>query len=228
MKPITLLIVAGLSLGLLINTGVGTGRQNGKTPMAPSQDTKQQSAEERTINTQQRLNRYFHADVISKLKTCWGNVRGNGTIEFNFTYRKENSSWVSPRLIIRQSTLRKQQNAMALKCMQEAVRSTSFPVQEEDGGYDRFDVLWSFPVPFPKNAEEITEQMFAGRRPGRTGGCDGFGKQPSCLIAGCPNNQCPTQKVCVGMSSCVRDRNGCHGQKCASGGPFGLAGTAIN
>lgn len=108
---------------------------------------------ERTIATQKRLNRYFHAEVVPKLTTCWNRVEGVGMITFDFTYTKDaKGRWAFQKLSVSGPTLRKGQEAVALTCMQDSVRATSFPVEGIDGAEDNFVVHWSWPVPLPADA----------------------------------------------------------------------------
>src|SRR5689334_14309417 len=41
---------------------------------------------EKEVSTQQRINRYFHGDLMTKLKNCWSSLRGTGSISMKYTY----------------------------------------------------------------------------------------------------------------------------------------------
>ena len=110
---------------------------------------------DRTIATQKRLNRYFHADVVPKLGTCWNRVQGRGEIAFDFSYMRDaRDQWAFQKLGVGRSTLPKGQDAVALACMRDSVRATSFPPAEFDSGKKEFVVHWSWPVPFPTDASD--------------------------------------------------------------------------
>ena len=233
MKRISITIVVALSLTLLLYAGCQTVRSNGQMPKAESQKTTQQQAIslERTISTQQRINRYFHSDVVPKLKSCWSGVQGEGMISIQYIYTKDASGrWAWEGLEVDTSTLPKGQDAIALECMEQSVRGTSFPVEGGDGTGDKFVVIWSWPVPFPANADEQTSAMFAARPAGGggRGGCDGRGTKAKCIPDYCVGGKCPTGVACVGWKLCALSggpEGGClFSVPCASGGPFGVGG----
>jgi len=91
------------------------------------------------------------------------------------------------------------QDAVALQCMQEAVRGTSFPVEEGGSAVDskrgargasKFVAYWNWSVPLELAVKN-----------GKTGGCDGYGALPKCYACG-QDFRCI--KVCVGV-----DQKGC-------------------
>ena len=188
---------------------------------------------EREVGTQQRINRYFHGDVVPKLKNCWSNVQGKGTIAVKYTYAKAGARWKFNGLETDQSTLPRGQDNVALKCMLDAVRGTSFPVEGAESTENKFVLSWEWPVPFPANANQLTTAMFAARRAsGGSGGdgCDGHGAPAKCYSCSGKDSSC--LRVCVGIDvpCTVRlDSNnnivGCSvaGNACASGGLFGVS-----
>ncbi len=209
-----------------------TQNANRQVSQVPRRDSNagQRIALEKTITTQQRLNRYFHGDVVPKLRDCWSRIQGKGTIALKYTYTKGSGKWMFDKLEVSQSTLPRGQDAVALRCMQDAVRSTSYPVEQGEGNQNIFVLNWSWPVPFPANAAELTNAMFAARAAGGggggTGGCDGHGAQAACFTCGADAESC--LKVCVGYDTCTISRHGCGSSgACASGGPFGAAGGYI-
>jgi hypothetical protein len=210
-----------------------TNRQIGQVPR-PDSEAVQRIALEKTVTTQQRLNRYFHGDVVPRLKDCWSRVQGKGTIALKYTYTKGSGKWMLDKLEVSESTLPRGQDAVALRCMQDAVRGTSYPVDQAEGNQNNFVLNWTWPVPFPADANEQNSVMFAGRNGGGGGGggCDGHGATPKCFTCtSFGNGSCV--KVCVGKSMCVitntKDASTCSGQgdNCASGGPFGVAGAIM-
>ena len=234
MKRISVIIVATLTLALLVFA-------NSRTPKAKSEsDSKTRACAQtagqtdRTVATQERINRYFHRDVIPKLRDCWKGVQGEGEIEIKLTYARAGGGWRSERVERSGSTLPSGQDAVALRCMQEAVRGTSFPVEGGDSGgdsaggasgADKFVVHWSWPVPLPASSAEFAAKKSGG---GSTGGCDGRGAKEKCW--NCDGDKC--KKVCVGYNACsdgYKLSTPCVWRlpACASGGPFGLAGGGI-
>jgi len=191
----------------------------------------QRIALEKTITTQQRLNRYFHGDVVPKLRDCWSRVQGEGTIAVKYTYTKGSGRWMFDRLEVSQSTLPRGQDAVALKCMQDAVRGTSYPVEQGEGNQNSFVLNWNWPVPFPANATEQTNAMFAARAAGGGtggGGCDGQGTAARCFSCDHESKSIACLKVCVGYTTCTLGETYCRAEgSCASGGPFGVAGGYI-
>jgi hypothetical protein len=216
----------GVALTVLLLTSVPR-----QTPQAAErQPTKEPSAFDRTIATQKRLNSYFHTAVVPKLGTCWNRVQGTGTIAIEFTYTKAGSGWVPERLGVHRSTLPRGQEAVALQCMQDSVRATSFPVEQGEGAQTKFAVTWSFPVPWPADASERANVMFRSQGgTGATGGCDGEGTAASCKTCVKAGGVASCKTVCVGSKECNLKTWGCEetGGKCASGGLFGVGGGMV-
>jgi len=223
MKRISIIVIATLSLALLVYAHSRTHHAKSETP-APEPPTV--APQDRTVATQDRINRYFHRDVIPRLRDCWKGVQGAGEIEMKFTYTRAGSGWTWERLERSSSTLPGGQDAVAVRCMQDAVRGTSFPVAEGDTGgsvaRNKFVVNWNWPVPLPANSAEFAAKKSGG---GKTGGCDGGGTAAKCYT--CDDDyQCI--KVCVGFANCTTGSDGCGASdKCASGGPFGVFGGTI-
>lgn len=218
MKRTHLVAVVVLSLITLMFAYSQSPRRITQTRPTP---TVQSVTIERVVNTQQRLNRYFHGDVVPKLKNCWSNVKGKGRISLKYTYTKTRGRWFLSRLETKQSTLPTGQDVVAQRCMLEAVRGSSFEVEADESSQNTFVLNWKWPVPFPVNEAQLTRAMFAAKPTSDGGGgCDGWGTEPSCFACK------PTcDQVCVGYSNCDGDEIGtkCWG-KCASGGPFGVSG----
>jgi len=185
---------------------------------------------ERQVSTQQRINRHFHGDVVPKLKNCWKSIRGKGTISLKYTYTKADTRWSFSKLEASQSTLPRGQERVALRCMQDAVRGTSFPLNAAESTQNTFVLNWTWPVPFPGNALQLTTAMFAAKpTSGGSGGCDGWGTAASCYTCKGPTT---CERVCVGYNECNSTEIGGTTQcsasgKCASGGPFGVTGGSL-
>ena len=194
----------------------------------------------KTVTTQQRLNRHFHGDVVPKLKKCWGTVSGRGKVDFTYTYIKATSGrWVFDTINVRRSELPPAQTAVALQCMENSVRSTSFAAESGEASHKSFVAHWSWPVPFPADADQQRAAMFAaspsgGSDSGGGVGCDGRGTTAACYE--CSGLKCI--KVCVGWRTCSADGPRQSGRvtiegtctveaPCASGGPFTAGGRVI-
>ncbi|HSB29534.1 MAG TPA: hypothetical protein VLE19_16830 [Pyrinomonadaceae bacterium] len=229
MKRMHLVAVAGLTLLTLIIDSQSPGQRARTTPSVP---TTQSLTIERQVSTQQRINRYFHGDVVSRLKSCWSNVQSKGRIAFKYIYTKVDSQWMFSRVETEQSTLPGRQAKVALRCMSEAVRGTSFPSDGAESQQNTYVVTWTWPVPFPTNAAQLTSAMFAAKPTGgsNTGGCDGRGAPAKCLICTPANGTATCERVCVGYKQCTlsSSTDTCRLQDaCASGGPFGVGGGTI-
>ena len=166
---------------------------------------------------------------MPKLKNCWGNVRGKGRISLKYTYTKKGGRWFLNRLETQRSTLPTGQDAVAQKCMLEAVRGSSFAVEADESTQNTFVLNWTWPIPFPANAALLTRSMFAAKPTGGgsgDAGCDGWGSPANCLTCSAKNPSTCIE-VCVGYSSCYEKKSdgSCSMEsKCASGGPFGVSG----
>jgi hypothetical protein len=185
-----------------------------------------------SVATQKRINRYFHSVVVPKLKSCWDQVRGSGTIEMKYSYEdKAREGWAFKTLKVGRSDLPKGQDEVALACMQKAVTGTSFPKEKGDAGAS-YSINWSWPVPFPPDAAQQAEAMFRSNGGSGEGGCDGHGAAASCVTCSGYPVSCVT--VCVGGNPpCEMTENPLPGgfrrtctvgTGCASGGGFGVVG----
>jgi hypothetical protein len=230
MKRISILVIGIVALtSVLLVYARNQKSRSVSQPIQPSATKEQRDADERTVATQTRINRHFHSDVIPKLQSCWSKLRGQGMIAIEHTYRRAGNIWVSGKLAISNSTLPKGQEVMALKCMTDSVRGTSFPVQEDEGSSKSFVLKWNWPVPLPANADEV--RAMVKNNVGGSGGCDGHGAAPACFT--CRDKAIACDKVCVGADSCTieyqKAGSSCTTGSgiCASGGPFGLFGGGI-
>ena len=227
MKRIRLVTVAVVSVMALAIVSSQSNSQNRKTTTAP-----QATLNIAVVPTQQRINRYFHDSVLPRLNTCWSSLQGKGTIALNYTFTKSGARWTLKSVESEQSTLPSGQDAIALRCMRDAVRGSSFPVDRGESTQTTFVVKWTWPVPFPANASQLATRMFAARADGGGGGgggCDGHGAAKKCWACKEEGTVLKCDLVCVGYSSCVlvaqKSGRTCSGSgACASGGPFGVSG----
>src|SRR5687767_5687488 len=131
MKRVTPIMFVVSILSLIGSTGAST--QTGSATRQKTTVRRPQITLEKTTTTQQRLNRYFHNDVIPKLKNCWSSVQGKGSIALEHTYKKgPDGRWATTGVALIKSALPRGQEAIALRCMQGATRWTSFPAEGSD------------------------------------------------------------------------------------------------
>jgi hypothetical protein len=191
---------------------------------------------ENIIATQNRINRYFHREVVPKLKACWEGLEGKGTVDADFKYRRVGARWVLASSGVRSSTLADAQEQLALRCLQEAVRDTSFAVERSDAEAKEFQVNWSFPVPWPKDIAEAAQRMIGHSGGGGGGGCGGSENPgPACWdctyidIFGTGASFC--ELVCSGYANCQPAPSGCNlghiSPKCATGSTWGNQGGVV-
>ncbi len=226
----TIIMIA--SIFALLHQGGGLAqRQRAQIPPARVAERAELTPAQ-IVTAQQRINRYFHNDVVPKLKECWRGLQGKGMVQFDYSFTKTSAGrWVLEKVSAGDSSLPADQAAKALSCMQAAARGTSFASIREDADQRTFALHWDWPVPYPTNGDILKNAMFAMRA--KSGGastttdCDGHGAAPKCLK--CDKGTC--KKVCVGYTVCI-DAKVVLGQTptcelngtCASGGPFGVGG----
>lgn len=189
---------------------------------------------EKAIATQDRINRYFHKAVVPKAKACWRQVKGQGSVSVEFIYKKAGSKWAAEAM----TTLPAGQDAIALKCLQEAVPGTSFPVEQDDGSAEEFFINWTWPVPLPKDANEAAQRMSSSGGEGGPAKCgDPEGPPPQCKdcfhyspILGIPGVSFCAD-ACVGYRTCTPTESGCNVgpafPRCANGSLLGNLGGIV-
>jgi len=150
-----------------------------------------------TADVQDRLNRYFSADVTPKLQTCWGGLTGEGRVEVTLHYARSGARWTWDKAEISRSSLPREQDSTALQCMESAVRGTSFVAADEAADETGYFVHWGWPVPLPGSGPTLATRMIS--QGGGSNNCE----NPSCFAATCTNNQCPTANKCSGYSECT-------------------------
>jgi hypothetical protein len=188
---------------------------------------------EQVIEKQNRINRYLHRSVVPKMMSCWETLSGKGSISVAFNFSRDAGKWTAGDSKLLASTLVKGQDQVALHCLQQAVRDTSFPATDADGKAKEMLVNWGFPVPWPTSAEEIVG--LAIDTGGGGGGCGGKeSPPPACYDCSIPVGQ-PSScvKVCVGYRDCTNhsDGKGCNlgpiSPRCVTGSPFGNIGGVV-
>ena len=128
-----------------------------------------------------RLSDYFQKSVVtSTFRKNWSQLEGKGAIAMDFTYRKSAKSWGFEKLTVTKSTLPKEEEAVAKRGMEDAVRSTSFPVEPSEAleqASEQFVVRLSVPVPLPAEGTQLTNEQIARIKGGGDGG---LGDIPGC------------------------------------------------
>jgi len=165
--PILLLVVA-----LVVNLSACTYGRMGESQKPQAQD---QTFGENITTAQTRINRYFqNAVVTAAWKECWSRLKGEGLIAMDFTYRKAKDTWVFEKIAVKKSTLPEGQDAVALRCMEESARTTSFPVEMSNGperAANAFVIRWTWPAPMPTTKEQMAARMIGGGGLGDVAGC---------------------------------------------------------
>jgi hypothetical protein len=218
-------------------------QSNAPKPGAPAQKPSPESASrakalaafEKTLDTQDRVNRYFHDAVAPSLTSCWAALKGKGSVLVQVQYLRADSSWRAGESTIQSSRMSKPVVAKALECLKRAVRDTSFPAVKDDGDAKEFFVNWGLPIPWPKDPKEVVARMIDTGGGGR-GEC-GPETPAQCwlcayfqLIPGIPGiSFC--NRACVGYRNCTGAEHGCNlgpiTPLCASGSPFGNVGGVV-
>lgn len=217
-------IIAGvlvvLATPVILNAqGVEKGASQFTKPSKVTKSSKQ------IARAQNRVNRYFHNAVVTPaLRECWGRLYGVGDITIDFTYRKSGNRWAFEKIAAVESNLPFWQNETALRCMQNSVGATSFPVKDADlrETYAKALVVrWTWPVPLPPKGAKAA-RINDGGGSGGTGStcqvCASRGTYPYGLT--CKNSK-------SGYTDCRSDINTPNvcstGDACLSGA-FGTSG----
>jgi len=186
-----------------------------------------------TMAAQDRVNRYFHHDVLPKLKDCWAGVAGEGNVAIQVVYRRYDSQWTAGDSAIHKSTLAAGQDEIALRCLAQAVRDTSFATEEVDRDAEEYYVYWSLPVPWPQDMGAFIKKMAMDDDGGGGGGGGGCGVDvpPACQACwiwslGFKFSLCIP--ACNGYPDCLAeaDGNGCRhtNRQCVTAPIFANAG----
>jgi hypothetical protein len=146
-----------------------------------------------------RIGRSLQDSVVGpELRTCWAQLKGEGALAMDMTYRKSGNSWVFDSVKVKKSSLPEDQSAAAQRCMEAAARGTTFPVDSKEAletAAPTFIVRLGWPVPLPAEGTEMTTDQMA--RMIGTGGSGGLITVPGC-------------------SACVRRTEAPYGNKCVA------------
>ena len=223
-RTTTLVMVTPILFGIgLIVAFSKTQSRVTQIPQSISRDPDQQLSLERTVSTQRLFNRYFQKDVAPKLKDCWARIKGRGSVEIQYTYRKDaTGKWTTDHLAVSRSTLPRGQESVALQCMQDSVRGTNLP---SESGESTYTLYWNWSVPIPSNFPQAATEISAGGVDGG-GGCDGQGSPPHCWM--CAVGGC--RPSCFGGEACriYGSPRTCRvAGDCGTGGIYGVMGQAM-
>src|SRR5215213_5757772 len=107
-----------------------------------------------------RIGRYLQDSVVGPdLRTCWAQLKGDGAVAMDMTYRKSGNNWALVSVKRTKSSLPEDQSAAALRCMEEAAKGTTFPVDSKEAletAAPTFIVRIGWPVPLPAEGTEMT------------------------------------------------------------------------
>src|SRR5712691_13449681 len=131
MKRTSLIVFAVLTLALLVYASRSSPKSISEMPKSQLPTTRIAPLKDKVAELD-RINLYFQREVISKVRDCWKGVKGAGNIEIKFTYKKAGDRWTWDSLGLSRSTLDPGQDGVALKCMNDAARATSFAVEAAD------------------------------------------------------------------------------------------------
>jgi hypothetical protein len=175
---------------------------------------------DRDTATQNRINSFFYAALVPKLQSCWSRVQGKGEVSFKYTYRRDGTNWRWQQQEVENTTLPPQQAEISQRCMQDAARESSFPMEaaEADRKLSEMVIHWTWPVPFPSNPAVMGMMISTG---GGGGSCKETCSVCSCSFTPGVGTSCTCAMGCSGYTSCTldADQKGCRlsGDKCASG-----------
>ncbi|MFN2604163.1 MAG: hypothetical protein ABR582_15595 [Gemmatimonadaceae bacterium] len=151
----------------------------------------------------QRISRsLLEPAVAAKLRNCLSQLKGEGLVATNLTYRKSGNSWTFDNLKVTKASLAQGQDPAIQKCMEESARGTSFTVdsnQELETASTEFVVHLGWTLPLPPEGTEVTNDAIA--RMIGTGGV--------ITMAGC--STCELKKDGTGNYQCVRKTSGNEG-----------------
>ena len=126
------------------------------------------------VGAQKRLSRYLQESVISpKLRECWGTLQGTGAVAIDLIYRKDGATWTFDHASATKSALPAGQDEAAVRCVEDAARATSFPVDQNEGvenGSAQFYVRIGVSVPLPAEGTPLSPEAIALIRGNGAGG----------------------------------------------------------
>jgi hypothetical protein len=153
------------------------------------------------VGAGQRIGRYLQDSVVAaKLRTCWSQLKADGAVAMDLNYRKSGNNWTFESAKVTKSALPQGQDAIALRCMEESARATSFPVdskQELEMAAPEFVVRLGWSVPLPAEGTQVTTEQMARMIGTGGGGVITVPGCSDCQLRGVP----PYGYKCVAKSS---------------------------
>ena len=137
--------------------------------------------------------------VAAKLRRCLSQLKGQGLVATDLTYRKAGNSWNFDNVKVTKASLAQGQDATVQKCLEESARGTSFAVdsnQELETAAPEFVVRLGWSLPLPPEGTEVTNEAIA--RMISTGGV--------ITMEGC--STCELKKDGSGSYQCIRKTSG--------------------
>lgn len=220
------LVVLALTIAACAKPPETKQAEESPTPTTPPPPTWSETVAE----GETRLHEHF-MDVLGKtqLKPCLARVGAKGLMHLDLLYNKSEDNWARPTVTSAGSSLPKGKDEAALKCFAQALSDDSFAVVARNSAEAEADTLivrWTWPVPVPKDRDELAARI-------STGG-PGGPEKPVCseckLQGGGAGYKCVTQER-GGYPGCKVDPsqpNVCStdSTKCFAG-TFGMAGGAF-
>lgn len=142
--------------------------------------------------------------VAAKLRSCLGQLKGEGLVATDLRYRKSGSSWTFDNVTVTKTSLAQGQDATVQKCIDEAARGTSFsvdPNQALENDAPEFVVRLGWGLPLPPEGTEVTNDAIA-----RMIGTGGAGVV---TMEGC--STCKLKTDGSGNYECIRKKAGNEG-----------------
>ena len=225
MKHLNAILIAGL---ILLTSGCSRGLTEDELRVSEPEVT---ASVDKEVAAQNRINTFLYLAVVPKLQSCWSRLQGKGEIGFKYTYRRSGTNWVWNRQEVENLTLAKDQEPIALQCMAEAVRDTSFPMEAAEAARksEEFVIHWTWPVPFPSDVTALARIINPG---GGGRECTKSCVECSCTFTPGPGTICSCKSSCSGYTPpCTLhpDSKGCSMKlpACATGKMGGFGGGVI-
>ena len=102
--------------------------------------------------------------VAAKLRNCFSGMKGDRLVATDLRYRKSGSSWTFDSAKVRQTSAAQDQDATLEKCIDDATRGTSFPVDSNEGletAAAAFTLRLRWPLPLPAEGAEVSNDAIA-------------------------------------------------------------------
>ncbi len=184
----------GITIGLSLAVAACTQSRKEEAQKVPHTFTDNGAA------ASQRIGRSLQDPAIAvKLRNCWSQLKGEGVVGTDLTYRKSGNDWTFDNAKVTKSGLPQGQDAAVQKCLEEAARASSFAVdskQELEQAAPEFVVRLGWSVPLPAEGTDMTNDVIA--RMISTGGV--------ITMEGCSTCQLRTDGT--GSYQCVRKNSG--------------------